>query len=709
MSHAPASSLVCPCCGFSPEGEPPSPPVCPKEGAWLVEAVEVGRAPTDPFLGTEVGGKYAVVGIIGAGGMGAVYRAIQQPVGRPVALKVIRQAAAREAELEQRFRKEAEAVARLKHPNTVTLHDFGVSDEDGHLYMVLEYVEGPSLEAVLKAEGRLDVGRSCRLVAGVLDALVEAHELGLVHRDLKPANIMLVETTWGGEAVKVLDFGIAKFRGSGGSASLTRPGYVMGTAKYMSPEQAWGKQVDARSDLYAMGLVLYECLAGRPPFVRTDPLQILVAHRQEAPPPLPEELPIPAAVRDVVARSLEKRKEDRHRDARAMVEALRSAAGMAGEAVIGAASPTPLSGVVPDGELGLEEAATAAAPALVEAETAPEVGQAKRAHRGGEVDPAAAPPASGQGTRPVSADQFTSRGGRRVVGVLLGLLAVLGAVAALWQLGRGPAPQPEPAAPASAAPAPKPEPPAPPAPAEQPAPPPAPAEAAFIPIPAGRYPVGCREGDLRCSADERPAFEAELAGFQLMTHEVTSGDYAACVAVGVCQAAGLKEGCNGGREDRRDHPANCVDWDGAAAWCRWKGWRLPTEREWEASARGREGRSFPWGADPPTCERTVMRSEAGDGCGLGNTLPVSSRPKDESWCRARDLGGSVREWVDADFAPYPDGKAPEGAQRKVSRGGSWMMEADRMFTSYTRDGDEPTTRQPDLGFRCARASTGGTP
>ena len=284
-------------------------------------AADLGRSPTDPFLGTLVAGKYAVVGIIGGGGMGAVYRAIQQPVGRTVALKVIRKSSAQSGELEKRFLKEAKAVAGLKHPNTVTLHDYGLAD-GGSPYMVLENVEGLPLTTVLRAEGPLEPARAGRIVAGVLDALVEAHGEGLVHRDLKPANIMLVETSWGGEGVKVLDFGIAKLRGAGGSDSLTRPGYVMGTARYMSPEQGCGKPVDARSDLYAMGIVLYECLAGVPPFAGGEPLAIVRAHLQDPPPPLPDA--VPAALQAVVLRALAKRPDDRYRDAREMSAALRA-------------------------------------------------------------------------------------------------------------------------------------------------------------------------------------------------------------------------------------------------------------------------------------------------------------------------------------------------------------------------------------------------
>ncbi len=277
--------------------------------------------------------------ILGAGGMGAVYRAVQQPVGREVALKVIRAGAGDGLGVQRRFELEAEVVARLEHPNTVTLYDFGVQN-DGTLYMVLELVRGRPLSAEIQ-RGPMPYARAAWIIAEVLDALVEAHGLGLVHRDLKPANIMLSQTRWGSEGVRVLDFGIAKAVGGEAAAAdqLTQTGMVCGTPRYMAPEQAMGKEIGPWTDLYAMGVVLWTCLTGRPPFEADNTFEILLAHRQQPVPPMAPGLGVPEVLVAVVERALAKAPRDRFPDARGMAEALRTAAGQPGPDVARAAPP----------------------------------------------------------------------------------------------------------------------------------------------------------------------------------------------------------------------------------------------------------------------------------------------------------------------------------------------------------------------------------
>ena len=326
------SSLLCPRCRWTPEADPPDPPVCPEDGAWLVAADELEQAGDDELLGSVVAGRYAVVGKIGEGGMGAVYRAIQQPVGRSVALKVISQHDRDDEALAARFEQEARVVAELTPPNCVTQFDFGW-EADGTLFMALELVDGDTLAEVIAREAPLDSVRACRIAAGALDALVEAHAAGLVHRDLKPANIMLAETKWGTEGVKVLDFGIAKLRKDAPGGPTTLPGYVLGTASYMSPEMTEARELDGRSDLYAMGVVLYECLAGAPPFSGDNMIVTMRLHRMERPPDLDRELGVSRRIEEVALRALEKRPDDRFRNARTMAAALREAAGLGPEVV----------------------------------------------------------------------------------------------------------------------------------------------------------------------------------------------------------------------------------------------------------------------------------------------------------------------------------------------------------------------------------------
>ncbi len=317
-------ALVCHFCGFRPTaGEN----ACPEDGSWLITQEAHDKNPTDPFLGRVMAGKYPIVGVLGAGGMGSVYRAIQQPVGRNVALKVIRYTGDDADTVQARFAHEASIVAQLSHPNTVTLYDFGVNN-DGTLYMVLELVNGHPLTREIKA-GALTVDRACSVVGAALDALIEAHQLGLVHRDLKPDNIMLSATTWGGDAVKVLDFGIAKVLGGDEDATsqLTQTGMVFGTPRYMAPEQARAKTIDHRADLYAMGVILYESVTGSVPFDADNTFDILLAQLQQAPPDI-DDPQVPTDVKEVLKKSMAKDADERYQDAAEMAQAIRTAAGL---------------------------------------------------------------------------------------------------------------------------------------------------------------------------------------------------------------------------------------------------------------------------------------------------------------------------------------------------------------------------------------------
>jgi hypothetical protein len=315
--------LVCRRCGQGWQGATVGSRCPTGDGAALVP-LDVHRAhPQDPLLGHVVAGRYPVVGVLGSGGFGSVYRAIQEPVGRAVALKIIA-ADVDDHQLVGRFEHEAQAVARLSDPSIVTLHDYG-ADSDGSLYMVFEYIAGHTLEHVLETERRLDAARAVGVVTQILGGLAEAHGLGLVHRDLKPGNVMLTTTRLGEEKAKILDFGIAKVVGGGTDGVHTREGIVLGTPRYMSPEQCRDADLDGRSDLYSLGVVLFEMLAGHPPIDGPTPLDILMAHLEAPPTPLPTDVPAPVAA--CVMRALCKRPEDRFPDAAAMARALREALG----------------------------------------------------------------------------------------------------------------------------------------------------------------------------------------------------------------------------------------------------------------------------------------------------------------------------------------------------------------------------------------------
>ncbi len=248
-------------------------PRCPHDGTALVVMPEARS-----LVGERLAGRFQIVEAIGTGGMGSVYRAIQEPIGREVALKVLRREHVDNPATVKRFFHEAKIVSRLRHANTVTLYDFGQA-EDGQLYIAMELMRGVSLDRV-RADDALTITDIVQIGVQVCASLSEAHEHGIVHRDLKPSNIY-IDWVAGRRVVKVLDFGIAKV--TDGGTELTLTGMVVGTPAYMSPEQTVGHDLDARSDLYSLGVVLYELLSGAPPFVGEQAVSIAMAQLTREP------------------------------------------------------------------------------------------------------------------------------------------------------------------------------------------------------------------------------------------------------------------------------------------------------------------------------------------------------------------------------------------------------------------------------------------
>ena len=291
--------------------------VCPHDGTILSDTVSF----EEQAVGKTLDGKYRIDGFLKRGGMGAVYRGTHLMLNKPVAIKLIKPELVSSTDVVQRFLREARAAAHLSHPNIVTVHDLG-QNADGTLYIAMELVDGSSLKELIVSEGAWEPKRTVRLFKGICSALALAHREGIVHRDLKPQNIMVSRDSEGNEIPKLLDFGIAKtFEPT--SPALTSTGMVLGTPHYMSAEQAKGQPADQRSDLYALGVILYEMLVGRVPFDDASIPQILIKHLSEPPePPNARGANIPTDLEAVVLRCLEKEPDDRYQSAEELMSAL---------------------------------------------------------------------------------------------------------------------------------------------------------------------------------------------------------------------------------------------------------------------------------------------------------------------------------------------------------------------------------------------------
>ena len=288
---------------------------------------------TDSHLGRVVAG-YRIQERIGRGGMGVVYRAEHLNLRRRAAIKIIAPDLAEASGFRERFNREARIAAALQHPNIVTVYDAG--EQDGLLYLAMQYVEGSDLAAVLRSEGRLRPYRAidvCRQIAAALDA---AHAQGLIHRDVKPANVMIE-----GRIAFLTDFGLTK-RIEGTRTQLTKAGDVVGTIHYVAPEQIEGGRVDARTDIYSLGCLLYHCLSGELPFARDTDVAVIYAHLSEDPPRLTSvRAELPGGLDAVIAKALEKAPDRRFQSCAALMSAARAVIDAAGP-LSDTATPRPV-------------------------------------------------------------------------------------------------------------------------------------------------------------------------------------------------------------------------------------------------------------------------------------------------------------------------------------------------------------------------------
>jgi serine/threonine-protein kinase len=281
----------------------------------------------DPLLGRTINDRFQVLSLIARGGMGKVYKAEQTALGRLVALKVLHPNynGEHDPEFHKRFFLEASTSSKLRHPNTVTVFDYG-STPDGIYYMAMELLEGRTLHRVLREVGKLPYDRALRITKQMCRSLREAHGIGVIHRDLKPANVFLVRNEDDEDFVKVLDFGLVKQLDDAGTDHLTQTGLFMGSPKYMAPEQIRGERVTAATDVYALGVVLFEMLTGKVPFDRGNSVNTLMAHVSDPVPAIHEFAPdaiVPVGVADLVYKCLQKDPQNRYSTMDALLDAIK--------------------------------------------------------------------------------------------------------------------------------------------------------------------------------------------------------------------------------------------------------------------------------------------------------------------------------------------------------------------------------------------------
>ncbi len=335
--------IICSKCNAQ---NPPDTIFCGKCGTKIEQTETVGVT-ADPLIDSFVGDRFLVRERLGEGGMGVVYRAEQTAINRTVALKVLHASLTQDRSLHARFQNEAAASSRLNHPNTITVYDFGQTESQS-LYIAMEYVDGKSLDDEIRSGGAMDWRRTCRLAVQMCGSLADAHQNNIVHRDLKPENVMLCRRGEEDDFVKVLDFGIAKIMEDDGTdqvKALTKTGMVFGTPQYMSPEQIRGEKVDQRTDIYSMGVIIYQMLTGVLPFVAEQPMGLLSKHLMDSPPPFKKaHVDVPMEIEAVVMAALEKEADKRPQSMKELGDRLEVAAGFGA-----GSSPAVVAAGVPPG------------------------------------------------------------------------------------------------------------------------------------------------------------------------------------------------------------------------------------------------------------------------------------------------------------------------------------------------------------------------
>ncbi|RMG18976.1 MAG: hypothetical protein D6731_00465 [Planctomycetota bacterium] len=609
---------------------------------------------------------YVLLEVLGRGGAGTVHRAFDPRLGRQVALKRLDRLPRADEAVLRRFRREGQVAAALRHPAIVAVHDFGWAGAVP--FLVYELV--PGARPLLEACAHASLGRGVEWLRDAARALGHAHRRGVVHRDVKSENVLVD----GDGRVRVTDFGLAR---ATGLDDLTRTGDLVGTPRAMAPEQFSAGEVSPATDVWALGVLLYRLLCGRPPFPASSLLELAEAVRTQSPTPPHAILPrVPPGLEAVCLRALAREPAERYPDGDAFAAALDAwlAGGLPVEADAGRrgrrwGSGRTAAALALLGGAGL----VALVAALVAGGSAPASGVAARTP----TPPAPSPSADEEAPSPARGTPQRRAGPTKAPD---GSPRAKETGAPAWFRALPPAARPPRLPPGVRW-------------------GPSPGEylnerdgSVLVWIPGGTFLMGSRRSRL-----EAPPHRVSVDGFFLGKYEVTRAQYAA-----YCRDAGRDSPLDPPYPTSPKHPVVLVSWKDARDYCAWAGLRLPSEAQWEYAARGRDGRRFPWG-DAALPDRARVR---GDGP-LGSQ-PVGRYPAGASPFGCLDMAGNVYEWVEDGGAYYRAEPAheplvdPAPAPARVVRGGSYAQPLSACTTT-AREFAAPDTWTPFIGFRVARS------
>lgn len=700
---------------------------CPFDGKKL-DAPEI-VTDVDKFIGMVLDGKYCIESKIGQGGMGNVYKAKHVHMDTVVAVKILHPHLMSDQTTVERFRREARAAITVNHPNAIHVMDFGVTG-DKTVYLVMEFLEGTSLRKILETEKFLSPEKAINTIKQVCAAVEAAHIKNIIHRDLKPDNIVILDYGTPSEQIKVLDFSIAKLKvSSEGPVNLTQQGMVVGTPQYMSPEQAEGQELDVRSDLYSLGVIVYEMLTGDLPFKATTPMALILKHIHALPRPLRElKDDISPALEAIVLRTLAKKREDRPQSAMRLAEQLEEALYQQNIPTRSETSPVV---VRPTGDpmspLGKSNAPKSTQPvgaASFSGATAPlkmpidnnnlsaisnnapnaldySGDYSVEPSRGGVKTPnsVSRPQNGNKSIAPNAPNPFfttppqsqaesllevKNNGVKKLLVVIGGALFALIVALTIYFFFFN---QPTTNSPQVASSEKNPK-----AWIEK---------MQMITIPMGTFIMGSDKG---VAEDASPGHPVKVASFALGKYEVTNKEYKEYIKANNRPSP---EGWSGTEypTGQDDFPVSNITWQEANAYCAWLSlvsgarFRMPTEAEWEYAARGSDNRFYPWGEDWDAT-KTIFGDNSSAASKAVNSAQLSG---DRSPFGIVGMAGNISEWTNSPFSLYANSKAKEDPcpNCKVIRGGNYQTKKKERLNSVNRAWQPDDYKDERLGFRIA--------